>query len=72
MTIFKEILDKLQSEKAFFKTQVEKLTIEKKQLAISNKNLRNRVNMLEKDLKTKALLLVFNSHFRAYDSTKLF
>ena len=68
----KEIVDKLQSEKAFFKTQVEKLTIEKKQLAISNKNLKNRVNMLEKDLKIKALLLVLNSHFWSYDSTNLF
>ena len=72
LTILKEMLDKLQSEKAFFKTQVEKLTIEKKQLAISNKNLRNKVNMLEKDLKIKALLLVLNSHFWSYDSTNLF
>ena len=52
----KEIVDKLQSEKALFKTQVEKLIIEKKQLTILNKNLTNKVNMLENDLKMKALL----------------
>ena len=59
----KSIINKLQSEKAYFKTQVEKLNIEKKQLIISNKNLSNRVNMLEKDLIMKAFLLVSKSHF---------
>ena len=49
----KSIINKLQSEKAYFKTQVEKLNIEKKQLIISNKNLFNKVNMLEKHLQTK-------------------
>ena len=49
----KSIVDKLQSEKAYFKTQVEKLKIEKKQLLVSNKNLTNKVNMLEKDLQKK-------------------
>ena len=46
----KSIINKLQSEKAYFKTQVEKLKIEKKQLLTSNKNLTNKVKMLEKDL----------------------
>ena len=49
----KSIVDKLQSEKAYFKTQVEKLEIEKKQLLVSNENLTNKVNMLEKDLQRK-------------------
>ena len=49
----KSIINKLQSEKAYFKTQVEKLNIEKKQLIISNKNILNKVNMLEKHLQTK-------------------
>ena len=49
----KLIVDKLQSEKAYFKTQVEKLEIEKKQLLVSNENLTNKVNMLEKDLQRK-------------------
>ena len=49
----KSIINKLQSEKAYFKTQVEKLKIEKKQLLVSNKNLTNKVNMLEKDLQKK-------------------
>ena len=49
----KSIVDKLQSEKAYFKTQVEKLEIEKKQLVNSNKSLTNKVNMLEKCLQRK-------------------
>ena len=49
----KLIVDKLQSEKAYFKTQVEKLEIEKKQLVISNKSLTNKVDMLEKCLQRK-------------------
>ena len=52
----KLIVDKLQSEKAHFKTQVEKLKIEKKQLVISNKNLTNKINVLEKDLLIKVSL----------------
>ena len=52
----KQLIDKLQSEKAYFKTQVEKLKIEKKQLIVSNKNLTNKVNMLEKDLQSKSSL----------------
>ena len=47
------IINKIQSEKIYFKTQVEKLNIEKKQLIISNKNILNKVNMLEKHLQTK-------------------
>ena len=50
----KLIVDKLQSEKAYFKTQVEKLEIDKKQLIISNKSLTNKVDMLEKHLQRKA------------------
>ena len=54
----KEIINKLQSEKNYLKTQVVKLQVEKKQLDISNKNLTNKVNMLEKGLQSKVLLLV--------------
>ena len=52
----KEIINKLQSEKNYFKTQVVKLQVEKKQLVISNKNLTNKVNMLEKGLQSKVTL----------------
>ena len=52
----KEIINKLQSEKNYFKTQVVKLQVEKKQLVISNKNLINKVNMLEKGLQSKVLM----------------
>ena len=52
----KEIIDKLQLEKNYFKTQVVKLQVEKKQLVISNKNLTNKVNMLEKGLQSKVTL----------------
>ena len=50
----KLIVDKLQSEKAHYKTQVEKLEFEKKQLIISNKILTKKVYMLEKHLQSKA------------------
>ena len=52
----KLIVDKIQSEKTHLKNQVEKLNIEKKQLVISNKNLTNKVDMLEKDLQRKVSL----------------
>ena len=52
----KELVDKLLSEKAYYKTQVEKLMIEKKQLIVSNKNLTNKVKMFEKDLQKKISL----------------
>ena len=54
----KEIIEKLQAEKNYFKTQVEKLQIEKKQLIISNKNLSNEVNCLKENLKRKVSLSV--------------
>ena len=53
MVNLKEIIDKLQSENIYFKTQVEILQAENKQLVISNKNLSNEVNSLIGNLKTK-------------------
>ena len=52
----KIIFDKLQSEKAFIKTQVEKLKIENNQLTILNKTLKNKVNVLGDELQRKNLL----------------
>ena len=52
----KDIIEKLQAERNCFKNQVEKLKIEKKQLISSNKILSNKVNLLQIDLKRKALL----------------
>ena len=52
----KLIVDKIQFEKTQLKDQVEKLKIEKKQLTISNKNLTNKIDMLEKDLQRKVSL----------------
>ena len=51
---FKNQVQKLQSENIYFKTQVERLQIEKKQLTISNNNLSKEVNFLKEDLKRKA------------------
>ena len=53
LTNLKSIVDKLQSEKAYFKTQVEKHKFEKKQLIIINKNLTTKINIFEKDLQKK-------------------
>ena len=47
----KLIVDKLQSEKAYLKTQVEKVKTEKEQLIISNYNLTNKISMFERDIK---------------------
>ena len=49
----KSIVDKLQSEKAYFKTQVEKLKIEKNDLAVSNKSLAIKVDSLQEELQKK-------------------
>ena len=53
MSNLKSIVDKLQTEKAYFITQVEKLKFEKKQLIIINKNLTTKINIFEKDLQKK-------------------
>ena len=58
LTNLKEIIDKLQSERNHFKSQVEKLQLEKQKLIISNKNLSNKVSCLEETLKMKFALLV--------------
>ena len=47
----KEIIDKLQSEKNNFKTQVAKLLCDKKELIDTIKNLSIKVNCLEEKLK---------------------
>ena len=49
----KEVIEKLQAEKNYFKKQVEKLHIEKEQLITTNKNLSNQVKCLKNDLKRK-------------------
>ena len=49
----KEIIDKLQAENTSFQNQLKKLTIENKQLIVSNKKLSIEVNCLKEDLKSK-------------------
>ena len=48
----------MQVEKKYFETQVEKLQVEKNQLAVSNKSLEIKVDSLQKELRRKNLLLV--------------
>ena len=43
----KEIVQKLQNERNYFKSKVELLNVEKKRLNTSNKNLMNKVKCLE-------------------------
>ena len=50
------MIGKLQAERNYFKTQVEKLQIEKKQILILNQNLSNRLVCAEKELKTTIAL----------------
>ena len=63
MVNLKEIIDKLQSENIYFKTQVEILQSENKQLVISNENLSIEVNSLKEILKTKDSMSVCFSYF---------
>ena len=55
----KEIIEKLQIEKNHYKSQVEKLQTEKKQLVNSNKNLSYKVYCLERDFQRKSLMSVY-------------
>ena len=48
----KEVIGKLQAERSYFKTKVEKLQMEKQQLFVSNQSLSKRVVCLEEKLKT--------------------
>ena len=52
----KEIIDNLQSERNYFKTQVAKLQYEKKHLNNTIKNLSIKVNCLEDELKLNCTL----------------
>ena len=56
LTSLRSIIDKLQFEKDYFKTQVEKLKIEKNKLVISNKNLSNKITILEESLQKNVSL----------------
>ena len=49
----KEIIDKLQAKNISFQNQVKKLTIENKELIVSNNKLSIEVNCLKEDLKSK-------------------
>ena len=52
----KEVIGKLQAERTYFKTQVEKLRSEKQQLVISNQNMSNKLVCVEEELKTTTAL----------------
>ena len=53
MVNLKEIIDKLQSENIYLKTQEEILQAENKQLVVSSKKLSTEVQSLKERLKTK-------------------
>ena len=53
LTNLKEIIEKLQAKNISFQNQLKKLTIENRQLIVSNKKLSNEVNYLKIHLKTK-------------------
>ena len=61
----KLIVDKIQSEKTHLINQVEKLIIEKKQLISSNKNLTNKIDMLEKFTK-KSIIVSLEFFYRCF------
>ena len=51
----KEVIGKLQTERNHFKSQVDKLQIEKQQLVILNQNMSKKLKCLEEELKTTIL-----------------
>ena len=53
LTNLKEIIDKLQAKNISFQNKVKKLTIENKQLIVSNNKLSIEVNCLKEVLKSK-------------------
>ena len=53
LTNLKEIIGELQNKNIYFQTQVKQLQTEKKQLILLNRNLSNKVNCLEENLKEK-------------------
>ena len=50
---FKQVVDKLQSEKNLFQNSIRKLIAEKKKLIKLNKNLTNKISMLENNFQRK-------------------
>ena len=65
----KEIIEDLEAKNVLFQTQLEKvtvenkeLTIENKQLTIYNKNLCCEVNFLKEEIKEKCIGLVFKKN----------
>ena len=57
LTNLKELIEKLQSEKNFYKTKVEFLKIDNKRLYVVNKKLIEKVKCLEDKLETLTLVL---------------
>ena len=65
----KLIVDEIQSEKTHLKNQVEKLKTDKKQLISSNKNLTNKIDVLEKyKQKSKFKIISLKILYRFFDN----
>ena len=57
LTNLKEVIEKLQSEKNFYKTKVEFLKIDNKRIYVVNKKLIEKVKCLEDKLETLTFVL---------------
>ena len=57
LTNLKEVIDKLQKQNKFFQIKVKELKVEKEQLVILNKNLLDKVDFLEENVKQKFVWL---------------
>ena len=57
LTNLKEVIEKLQSEKNFYKTKVEFFKVDNKRLNVVNKKLIEKVKCLEDKLETLTLVL---------------
>ena len=53
LTNLKEVIDKLQKQNKFFQIKVKELKVQKEQLVIWNKNLLDKVDFLEENVKQK-------------------
>ena len=53
LTNLKQVIDKLQKQNKFFQIKVKELKVQKEQLVIWNKNLLDKVDFLEENVKQK-------------------
>ena len=63
LTNLKQVIDKLQKQNKFFQIKVKELKVQKEQLVIWNKNLLDKVDFLEENVKQKFVWLKLTYYY---------